>query len=147
MSTYLVSESRVIAADPQQLFDIVADPAMHPKIDGSGSVQAMRTGGPDRLSQGATFGMDMKIGGKYKITNTVVEFEEPKVIAWRHFNGHIWRYLFEPVEGGTKVTEQWDSRPVWNRLFLSLIGFPKRNRDGIVKTLVRLDEVATTAKS
>ena len=119
MSTYLVSESRVIAADPQRLFDIVADPAMHPKIDGSGSVQAMRAGGPDRLAQGATFGMDMKLGGKYKITNTVVEFEEPTVIAWRHFNGHIWRYLFEPVDGGTKVTEQWDSRPVWNRFFLA----------------------------
>ena len=34
---------RVIAADPQRLFDIVADPAMHPVIDGSGTVQASAT--------------------------------------------------------------------------------------------------------
>jgi hypothetical protein len=141
MSAYLVSESRVIAADPQQLFDIVADPAMHPVIDGSGSVRAMRAGGPARLELGSTFSMDMKLGAPYKILNTVVEFEDGRLIAWRHFNGHIWRYLFEPVEGGTKVTEQWDARPVWNKLALRLSGFPKRNRAGILGTLARLDEI------
>jgi Polyketide cyclase / dehydrase and lipid transport len=142
MSAYLVSESRTIAADPQKLFDIVANPAMHPEIDGSGSVQAVHGDVPERLSKGATFGMDMKLGAPYKITNTVVEFEEGRLIAWRHFNGHIWRYIFEPVEGGTKVTEQWDARPVWNKLALRLSGFPKRNRAGILGTLQRLDELA-----
>ena len=141
MSAYLVSESAVIAVDPQRLFDIVADPAMHPKIDGSGSVQAARPGGPQRLSLGAKFGMDMKLGASYKIENTVVEFEEGRRIAWRHFNGHIWRYIFEPVDGGTKVTEQWDATKVWNRILLRLSGFPKRNRDGIQATLTRLAEV------
>ncbi|MGH8960921.1 MAG: SRPBCC family protein [Jatrophihabitantaceae bacterium] len=138
MSAYLVSESKVIAADPQRLFDIVADPAMHPVMDGSGSVQAAREGGPERLSIGAKFGMDMKLGAPYKIVNTVVEFDEPKVIAWRHFNGHVWRYLFEPVDGGTRVTEQWDARPAKNRIFLRLVGFPARNRRGILATLDQL---------
>jgi hypothetical protein len=142
MSRYLVSESRTIAADPQVLFDVVADPALHPVIDGSGSVQAARPGNPGRLSMGAQFSMDMKIGASYKILNTVVEFEEGRRIAWRHFNGHIWRYLFEPVDGGTKVTEQWDARPVWNRLFI-LLTFGKRNRAGIRATLQRLDERVT----
>ncbi|WP_375499076.1 SRPBCC family protein [uncultured Jatrophihabitans sp.] len=142
MSAYLVSESAVIAADPQRLFDIVADPAMHPKIDGSGSVQAARSGGPQRLSLGAKFGMDMKIGAPYKIENTVVEFEDGRRIAWRHFNGHIWRYTFEPVEGGTKVIEQWDATKVWNKVLLKLAGFPKRNRAGIQGTLKRLAEVS-----
>ena len=141
MSAYLVSESAVIAADPQQLFDIVADPAQHPVIDGSGTVQASRAGGPERLSLGAKFGMDMKLGAPYKIENTVVEFEEGRRIAWRHFNGHIWRYTFEPVDGGTEVTEQWDATQVWNKLALRLAGFPKRNRAGIQGTLARLGEV------
>ncbi len=145
MSAYLVSESRVIAAEPQQLFDIVADPAMHPVIDGSGSVKAARDGSPSRLELGATFGMDMKLGAPYKITNTVVEFDEGRQIGWRHFNGHIWRYLFEPVDGGTRVTEQWDARPARNRLGLRLAGFPGRNRKGILATLQRLAEVASTA--
>ena len=142
-----MSESRVIAADPQQLFDIVADPAMHPRIDGSGSVREVRADSPARLSKGATFGMDMKLGASYKITNTVVEFDEPRVLAWRHFNGHLWRYLFEPVDGGTKVTEQWDARHLSfvKRLGLAASGFPKRNRRGIIGTLKRLDEVATTS--
>ncbi len=145
MSQYLVSESRVIAAEPQRLFDIVADPAMHPVMDGSGSVRARRAGAPERLSAGAKFGMDMKLGAPYQIVNTVVEFDEPRTIAWRHFNGHVWRYLFEPVDGGTKVTEQWDARPAKNRLLLRLTGFPARNRKGILATLDRLDELATAA--
>jgi hypothetical protein len=145
MSAYLVSESRTIAADPQELFDIVANPAMHPVIDGSGSVKAFQAGGPERLAMGAKFGMDMKLGAPYKITNTVVEFEDGRLLAWRHFNGHIWRYIFEPVEGGTRVTEQWDARPVWNKVMLRLSGFPKRNRAGILGTLQRLDEL-TAAK-
>lgn len=144
MSAYLVSESRIIAADPQRLFDIVADPAMHPVMDGSGTVKAARDSAtPQRLTQGATFGMDMRMGAPYKITNTVVEFEEGRRIAWRHFNGHVWRYLFEPVEGGTKVTEEWDARPAKNRFLLRLSGFPERNRKGIVATLAKLEQLAT----
>jgi hypothetical protein len=141
VSSDLVSESRVIAAPAQALFDIVADPAQHPVIDGSGSVQSLRDGAPERLSLGATFGMDMKLGAPYKILNRVVEFDEGRRIAWRHFNGHIWRYLFEPVDGGTEVTEQWDARTAKNRLGLRLLGFPARNRRGILATLDRLEQV------
>lgn len=143
MSAYLVSETKVIAADPQTLFDIVADPARHPELDGSGSVREARADGPQRLSKGATFGMDMKLGAPYKITNTVVEFDEPTRLAWRHFNGHVWRYTFEPVEGGTKVTEEWDARPAKNRFVLKLLGFPQRNRAGIRATLENLARLAT----
>jgi hypothetical protein len=136
--SYLVSVSKVIPAEPQRLFDVVADPAMHPVIDGSGSVQGQRADGPERLSLGARFGMDMKIGARYPITNTVVEFEEGRRIGWRHFNGHVWRYLFEPVPEGTRVTEQWDARPARNRRLLALAGFPRRNRAGMLATLDRL---------
>lgn len=142
MSAYLVSESRVIPADTQQLFDIVANPSMHVIMDGSGSLQATRGEVPARLSKGAKFGIDMKLGAPYKITNTVVEFEDGKQIAWRHFNGHVWRYTFEPVGDGTRVTEQWDARPARNRLVLRLSGFPARNRRGILATLRRLEELA-----
>jgi hypothetical protein len=82
--------------------------------------------------------MDMKMGARYPITNTVVEFEEGRRIGWRHFNGHVWRYQFEPVTGGTRVTEQWDARPARNRLVLVLTGFPRRNRAGMRATLDRL---------
>jgi Polyketide cyclase / dehydrase and lipid transport len=141
--SYLVSVSKVISAEPQWLFDVVADPAMHPVIDGSGSVQGQQADAPARLSLGARFGMDMKIGARYPIINTVVEFDEGRRIGWRHFNGHVWRYLFEPVPEGTRVTEQWDARPARNRLLLALAGFPRRNRTGMLATLDRLAALVT----
>lgn len=144
MSRYLVTVQRTIAARAQHLFDIVADPALHPVIDGSGSVRAGRAGNPQRLSLGAVFGMDMHIGADYRISNTVVEFDEGRRIAWRHFNGHLWRYTFEECETGTVVTEQWDARAVWNRLLLILAGFAKRNAEGMRKTLELLDRLATS---
>lgn len=143
MDRYLVSVERTIAATPQRLFDIVANPARHPLIDGSGSVRASRQDNPQRLSLGAEFAMDMKLGAAYRITNRVTEFDEPRRIAWRHFNGHIWRYLFQAVSDGTRVTEQWDATAVWNRALLSLAGFPERNRRGMTATLQRLDEAVT----
>lgn len=137
MSRYLVSEQRTIDVPARVLFNIVADPTMHPVIDGSGTVLALR-GAADRLTLGAEFGMQMHLGAGYRIQNRVTEFDEDRRIAWRHFNGHIWRYLFEPTGTGTRVTEQWDATAVWNRELLIWLGFARRNRRGIVGTLDRL---------
>jgi hypothetical protein len=141
--SHQVAATRVILADPQVLFDIVADPQMHPVIDGSGTVKDPRGRVPDRLSDGATFGMAMRQGpAGYKILNTVVEFEEGRRIAWRHFNGHRWRYEFEPVDGATRVTETFDWSGARSKLVIVLAGFPSRNRRAMAATLERLDQVA-----
>ena len=144
MSSRIVSASTTVAAPPDVVFAILADPRQHPRIDGSGTLQGT-VSGPERLAKGAEFGMDMKMYGlPYKIRNRVVEFEEGRRIAWRHFGGHRWRYELAPVEGGTRVTESFDySR--YNRLWATLIevtGFPERNRRGIEETLVRLRAAA-----
>jgi hypothetical protein len=145
-SKYLVSVSRIIQADQQTLFDIIADPAQHPVIDGSGSVKAIRDGAPERLSLGAKFAMDMHLAARYRILNTVVEFDEPNLIGWRHYNGHIWRYRFAEVDGGgTEVTEQWDARTARRKLVLLLMGFPNRNRAGMTATLERLERLIASA--
>jgi uncharacterized protein YndB with AHSA1/START domain len=136
-----VSVTRVIPADRQAIFDLLADPAMHPRIDGSDTVRDVQEGGPERLSEGARFGMDMKMGASYKVLNTVVEFEEGERIAWRHFHGHRWRYELEDVEGGTKVTETFDWSTAKTKLTLELAGIPKRNKAGMEKTLERLEQV------
>jgi uncharacterized protein YndB with AHSA1/START domain len=140
----VISESVDVDAPPQTVFAILADPRQHARIDGSGSVKEL-VKGPERLSKGATFGMDMKLFGlPYKIRNTVVEYDENRQIAWRHFGGHRWRYVLEPKDGGTRVTESFDySRyGLFPRLFVELAGFPKRNRKGIAGTLVNLREAA-----
>ena len=134
----VVSRSTIVPAPAQMIFDLLADPRRHSEIDGSGSVQAAQINAPERLSLDATFGMQMKIGLSYKITNTVVEFEEGKTIAWRHFGGHIWRYILEPVDGGTKVTEQFDWNKSKSPLILKLRKSPQENAKSIEKTLENL---------
>lgn len=94
----VISRSRTIPAPAGRIFDLLADPAAHPRFDGSGSVKAAR-GNPSRLSLGDRFGMDMRIVVPYRITNEVVELEEGRRIAWRHYGGHIWRYELKPPTG------------------------------------------------
>lgn len=143
MTGAVISESIVVDAPPSVVFAILADPRQHARIDGSGTVQALLEG-PERLSQGATFGVRMRLGAPYTIKNTVVEFDEDRRIAWRHFAGHRWRYELEPVGDGTRVTESFDySRyPTLAAKVLELASFPARNRQGIRDTLPKLKAAA-----
>ena len=141
-----ISVSRVIAAPPQRIFDLLADPKMHPVIDGGGTVRSPRGDNPARLELGAKFGMNMKLSVPYPILNTVVEFEEGRRIAWCHPARNIWRYELEPVDGGTKVTESFDptgARPGVGT-FVRAFGFQKRNKAGMEKTLERIEQHLTS---
>ena len=130
-----VSRFRVVSAAPEAIFALLVDPSQHSLIDGSGTVKASRSEPGVRLGLGSTFGMNMKFGAPYNIENTVVEFEENRLLAWRHFGGHRWRYELEPVEGGTKVTESFDWSTSKSPLILELTQSPKRNAKAIEKTL------------
>ncbi len=136
-----VSVERVIAAPPDKIFEVLADPRRHAEIDGSGSVREAREGTPERLSLGAHFGMDMKIGMPYRVQNEVVEFEEGRRIAWRHMGHHVWRYELEPVTEGTRVKETFDWAPSRAPWMLELMRVPERNRKAMESTLVRLAAV------
>jgi uncharacterized protein YndB with AHSA1/START domain len=138
-----VSGSRVVQATPEQIFDLLTDPTRHGEIDGSGMVQRSRGEG-SRLEMGSKFGMDMKMGPlPYRITNTVVEYDENRLIAWQHFGKHRWRYEFEPVDGGTKVTETFDWSTSRSPRFIEIMGYPKKHPANMTKTLERLEAVAT----
>jgi uncharacterized protein YndB with AHSA1/START domain len=140
--TRQVSVSRVIPAPPEALFAIVADANRHADFDGSGSVKAA-VGEPEPLVLGSKFGMNMRIGLPYRIQNEVVEYEKDRLIAWQHFGRHRWRYEFEPVDGGTKVTETFDWSTSRSPLFIELMGYPKKHPANMDKTLERLEAVAT----
>lgn len=136
-----VSVSRVIPHPPERIFDLLASPAGHARIDGSGSVQAARDANPGRLELGSRFAMDMKIGLPYRMTSEVKEFEENRRIAWAHLGGHRWRYELEPVEGGTRVTETFDwSTARWPWL-IERLGWPRRHPANMARTLERLAAV------
>jgi uncharacterized protein YndB with AHSA1/START domain len=141
-SSRSISVSRVINAPASKIFDLLADPRQHVKLDGSGSVSSVKSA-PDRLALGSTFSMHMKMGLGYVTRNRVVEFEENRRIAWHHFSQFIWRYELEPVDGGTRVTETFDYDRPW-ALAIIAMGFPERNRLGMEGTLERLEAAVTS---
>lgn len=144
----VVSVERVIAAPPEAIFAVLADPRRHREIDGSGTVRDAKDL-PDRLRLGSTFGMSMKMGVAYSMVNEVVEFEEGRRIAWEpHMKafawvsgGRVWRYELEPVDGGTRVTETWDITKEKSKIFVRPAA--KKTRANMEQTLERLDEVVT----
>ncbi len=107
MNAKIISDSRVLPFPADAIFDVLASPAGHVEMDGSGTVRGVASG-PERLRDGARFRMKMKLGVPYQMSSTVKEFEENRRIAWAHVGGHRWRYELEEVDGGTRVTESFD---------------------------------------
>jgi uncharacterized protein YndB with AHSA1/START domain len=146
----VVSVDRVINAPPAALFAVVADATRHPEIDGSGQLFKAKEGAARQLTLGSTFGMAMKMGVPYTVTNTVVEFEQDRRIAWqtvlagplgRFLGGRIWRYELEPVEGGTKVTESWDLSQDKQAFFLKNPKIGQHTAASMSRSLDRLAEI------
>ncbi len=134
------SASIIINAPVTRVFDVVANPHLHAVIDGSKSVKSVIYG-PERLSMGDKFGMNMQIGIKYKITNTVVEYEENKVIAWRHLGRWIWRYEFREISPNqTVVTESFDGTKTPLNFWLKARKAYPFVQKAVAKTLVKLKE-------
>jgi uncharacterized protein YndB with AHSA1/START domain len=144
------SVERFIPAPPEAIFDLLADPARHHDIDGSGTVK-QATEGSRRLQLGDRFGMDMKLGLSYKMVSEIVEFEENRRIAWqskasigvmnRFIGGRIWRYELEPGDGGTLVRETWDiSKEKVPAMVRPMRAKTKQNME---RTLERIEQIVT----
>ena len=145
------SVERVIPAPPEKIFELLADPAKHCEIDGSGTVKRTK-GDTERLKLGSKFGMHMKLGLPYSMESTVIEFEDGRRIAWqsrppgiggRFGGGRIWRYELEPVDGGTRVRETWDisEEAGTSKWLVGLEGSRKRTRESMAKTLECIEEI------
>ncbi len=143
----VVTVSRVIPAAPEEIFALIADPARHRDIDGSGTVRSA-TDVPAQLCLGATFGMDMQFGPSYSMVNTVIEYEPNRRLAWqarppvftRHFfGGRIWRYVLEPVADGTRVSETWDISQEKNKVLVR--PYRVKARRDMTATLERIEHL------
>jgi len=146
-----VSGSRIIPADAQRIFDVLADPTLHHVIDGSGSVKGT-SGSPRKLALGDTFATKMRIGVPYRITNKVVEYSEGRRIAWAHLGGWRWRYELAPIEegpdtGSTLVTETFDWSGSRAGAYVEAMRFPAKNRRSIHETLGRLEAFVMNTSS
>ena len=128
-----------IKAPASKIFDFISRPNNHPLMDGSGTVKGAFKG-PDKLYLGAKFGMKMRIGIPYFVTNQVVEFKENHVIAWQHLMKNVWRYELQKIDDNTTlVIESWDGREALSRWWVSDAGkwVPK----AMAKTLVNLKQI------
>lgn len=119
-----VSVSRSIAALPTAIFAVLADPARHRDMDGSGMLRGTPCSGPV-TGVGDVFVMKMHYGplGDYEMNNHVVAYETDSRIAWQPVCGrghpdvgtatarwgHTWSFALHPDgPGTTTVTETWD---------------------------------------
>jgi hypothetical protein len=142
---------RFIPAPAAAIFDLIADPARHREIDGSGTVRDATTGS-QRLLLGSRFGMKMKVGLPYSMVSTVIEFDEDRRLAWQTTSpmpvigmivgGRIWRYELEPVEGGTRVRESWDISQ--EKVKVLVRPLRSKTREAMEKTLERIEHVLAT---
>ncbi len=134
----------VINAPADKIFAILSNPHRHKEIDGSATIQE-NISGPDELVLGSKFGMKMHLGIDYRIMNTVVEYKENELIAWRHLGRWIWRY--ELVNIGpqtTEVTETFDASraPLIAKAWLSFRKAYPWTQKAVAKTLVRLKSIS-----
>jgi uncharacterized protein YndB with AHSA1/START domain len=154
-----ISVERVINAPAGDIFAMIADAGKHSSFDGSGTVDhsvpnVAGRAAPGEKSQplelGSKFGMSMRgrpetLFLPYRTTNTVIEFEPDRRIAWQTrmgplgvIGGRIWRYELSPVEGGTLVRETWDVSQDRQRPMLKMGAMPKQAEDGMRATLERI---------
>ncbi len=131
-----------VAAPPAEVFALVSDPHRHAEIDGSGTVRDIPVRGPHQLSKGAKFSVGMKqYGVPYRITSVVTAYDDGALIEWQHPLGHRWRWeMQEAGTGSTQVTETFDYSTAKSPKILELTGQPRKNADGITRTLQALAE-------
>ena len=112
----VVSASREIAAGPDEIFELIADPVRQPGWDGNDNLAVADAGQRVRRA-GDVFTMTLTRGDVRE--NHVVEFEEGRRLAWRPSEvgkpppGHLWRWELEPAGASrTRVTCTYD----WTQL-------------------------------
>ena len=137
---WIKSARITINAPSKKIFDILANPYRHQDLDGTATIRNALSG-PNRLLLGSKFSMAMHLGINYRITNTVVEFKENEVIAWRHLGRWRWRYELTALSTDeTLVTETFDASkaPQISKWWLTFRQAMPWTQKAVAKTLVNL---------
>jgi hypothetical protein len=152
---WLTSDSQqiVMNADPGQVYDLVSDlPRM-----GEWSPECERVewaGGGAVATEGARF-VGHNRGGPFGLMRwsrrgRVLAADRGREFAFVTEEGGrestVWRYRFEPAEGGTRVTESYEVRwiPAWARIIDVPANRHRELREAMSHTLRRLRAAAET---
>lgn len=142
----VVSVSRKIAAKPERIFELIADPADQVRWDGNDNLRDA-PGGQRVRASGEVFTMTLTQGSVRE--NHVVEFEEGRRMAWCPAEpgspppGHLWRWELEPIDSATtRVTHTYD----WTRL-TDERRIPRARATTAEKLRASVDRLAAVAES
>lgn len=151
MPAETVSATTTIRAPAEAIFAVLADPASHPGIDGTGRVT--RALDHEYLTEpGQIFRMAMfhenHPDKDYEIANKLLVCDPPRAISWLpgyvaddgtlEFGGWTWRYDLTPAgqsETGVKLTYDWSAVP---RAPRERIRFPPFSPDHLRNSLDHL---------
>jgi uncharacterized protein YndB with AHSA1/START domain len=141
----VVSATREIAASPERIFELIADPSRQPLWDGNDNLLKAEPGQRIR-SVGEVF--RMALTSESIRENHVVDFVEARRIAWNPSEvglrppGHLWRWELEPLgESRTRVTHTYD----WSQL-TDENRLPRARATTSEKLRVSLDRLAELAE-
>jgi hypothetical protein len=137
----VVSRASVVNAPAPEIFALLANPHRHHEVDGSGTVRPAVIG-PRDLRLGDRFAVSMKMYGvPYRMTNTVTEWEQDRLIAWQHIGRHTWRWELSPQpDGTTLVTESFDYTTSRAPAVYEWVRMPALNSHSIRASLRRLQD-------
>lgn len=159
MTNETVSATFTVKAPARTVFEVLADPASHAAIDGTGWVREPLDS--QQLTEvGQVFRMamyhDNHPDGSYEMANKVLILDPPHTIAWEpgqagagdgelEFGGWTWRYDLTPVgrsETEVSLSYDWSSVP---EVLREQIRFPPFAPDHLHNSLSHLDELAVRA--
>ncbi len=158
MTAERVSVTRRLAAPAAEIFAIVADPAGHVRIDGSGMLEVAPDARP-LTEVGETFDMHMDrtplndIPGlvKYSVRNTVTQVEPDRLIEWtigpldQPPFGHVYGWQLDPVsDSETDVTNYCDWSNIIDSLRASGRTWPIVPVEMLEESLDKLERVVVT---
>jgi uncharacterized protein YndB with AHSA1/START domain len=156
MAGETVSATTIINAPAEAIFAVLADPARHAAIDGTGWVRGSLDSTP-LTAAGQVFRMAMyhpsHPDGNYQMANRVQVFDPPCAISWApgqdtgdgslRFGGWVWRYDLAPAgPSQTTVTLSYDWSAV-PHVLRQHIAFPPFPPDHLGNSLAHLAEQAT----
>lgn len=156
MDELMHSESIVVAASPQELYDLVSD------VTRTGEWSPVCVGcwwdDGDGPREGAHFtGRNQIPDRTWETRSQVVAAQPGREFAWVVGDDYArWGYSLVPADGGTELTESWEFRPAGIAMFHEKYGATaqtqiaaraKAAHEGIPATLAALKELAETGRS